>query len=428
MGAADRADLASAAPVAASNPRPRFPLFDSLRAIAALAVFGVHLPFAIKLAEENVLRPYLLKLDVGVSIFFVISGFLLYRPFAHARATGEPAPAAGPYAWRRALRLVPAYWVALPFVVLLVGPSGEGSTAVPVFSPQGVVSYFGFLQVYSPETLLGGISAAWTLCAEAAFYLLLPVWAYGLRRVPVRSEGSFVRTELLALGGLWAAGWAWTLVAAARTTVSPAVFTDVTQLDPALYVLPTFLDHFAIGMALAVTSVAVAGRERRPRAVQLVERAPWVPWLVALLAFGALGQVAGWFAGSFGRGFAVSHALQSLVAASIVLPAVFGGATQRGWIRKLLARRVLLWIGLVSYSLYLWHAQIILALVNADATKDLPAPLFVALALGLSLAVAGLSFHLVERPALRLGRRRGGGAGWRAQDADARARDLARHA
>ena len=77
----------------------RFPLFDSLRAIAALAVFGTHAYFALRNNAPSDLRPYAARLDVGVYIFFVISGFLLYRPFVRARLRGgarrRPAPTPG---------------------------------------------------------------------------------------------------------------------------------------------------------------------------------------------------------------------------------------------------------------------------------------------------------------------------------------------
>lgn len=126
----------------------RFPLFDSLRAIAALTVLIFHLPWFFQLSAENPLRPYLGGLNVGIPVFFLISGFLLYRPFARARYAGDKAPVTLPYAERRALRIIPAYWVALILTVLLLGKSGGAGAADAVFTPRGIVSYFGFLQVF----------------------------------------------------------------------------------------------------------------------------------------------------------------------------------------------------------------------------------------------------------------------------------------
>src|SRR5919202_3435807 len=97
----------------------RFPLFDSLRAIAALSVFAAHAYLVLEgFGAANPLRDVLVRLDVGVTIFFVISGFLLYRPFVRARLRSEDAPAARAYGWRRLLRIGPAYWVALTVVAI----------------------------------------------------------------------------------------------------------------------------------------------------------------------------------------------------------------------------------------------------------------------------------------------------------------------
>src|SRR5213592_3870613 len=96
------------------RPATRFPHIDSLRAIAAIAVLGTHAAiFAGADGPHTTSGHYAERLEVGVAIFFVISGFLLYRPFAAARATAAQPPHTGPYAWRRALRIVPAYWLAL---------------------------------------------------------------------------------------------------------------------------------------------------------------------------------------------------------------------------------------------------------------------------------------------------------------------------
>jgi peptidoglycan/LPS O-acetylase OafA/YrhL len=399
-----------------SDVNPRFPLFDSLRAIAALSVFADHLPVTIHTLAASPLRPYFAQLNVGVSVFFLTSGFLLYRPFARARYRREESPAVVPYAIRRVLRIGPAYWVALPLTALLVAKSDVFTTHA--------FAYFGFLQVYDSDTLLGGISAAWTLCVEVAFYAMLPLWALLLmRRVSFSSRRAFVRTELIGLAALYAAGLAWTSVAATGEHLTPSVLFAVTQIPPWLYVLPSFLDQFALGMALAVISVAAADRSRRSGAIELVDRAPWLPWLAAAIAFFLLAHIESVFP-AFGPQAIAQHLLQGVVAFALLLPAVFGDP-DRGLVRKVLANRVLLWIGLVSYGLYLWHAAILLKLADMGAIGTLGSFGYVLVALGLSLLAAAASFYLIERPALRLGRRllhRG-----RAEDADVRMRDLRYH-
>lgn len=403
---------------------PRFPLFDSLRGIAALSIFVFHLPFAILLSAANPVRPYLFQLNAGVAVFFLCSGFLLYRPFARARLTGVPRPRLAAYAQRRALRIAPAYWVALPLVVLLIGKSGEATTATPVFTARGVVAYFGFLQGYDSSTLLGGISAAWTLCIEVAFYAMLPFWAKVMRRTSGGSPRAFLLTELAALAALAAIGLTWTSIAAVRTHPTSAVFLDVTTIEPWLYVLPGFLDYFALGMALAVISAVVAGRPNPPVVVGVIDRFPGVAWLGAALTFFALAHLGRWLPGSFGPQYIGTHVLQGAFAVALLLPAVFGDP-RRGLVRKFLGNRVLLWVGLVSYGLYLWHAALISKGSELGLIKLLGSVGFAAVVLAASLLVAGASFYVVERPALRLGRRLSPRNV--SQDADMRVRDLPRH-
>jgi peptidoglycan/LPS O-acetylase OafA/YrhL len=407
-----------------SDVNPRFPLFDSLRGIAALCVFSEHLPYAIRMGPDNPFKPYLLQLNAGVSIFFLASGFLIYRPFARARLRGAAAPALIPYAIRRVLRVVPPYWLALPFVALLVGPAGEAANAAHVFSVRGILSYFGFVQVYDHRTLLGGISAAWSLCVEASFYAMLPLWAWLLRRVSNRSHRAFVRSELLALVPLVLIGVLWTGIAASNIHIDRSVFLDPTRIPPWLYVLPSYIDHFAIGMALAVLSVVVAEARVVPRAVRVIDRAPWLPWLMAATAYFCIGNIGVWTGGNYGARTLGTHVLQGIFALGMLLPAVFGNP-DRGLVRKVLSNRVLSWVGIVSYGFYLWHTIVLFKLGGWGARESFSPVAFIGVALTASLLCAAGSFYGLERYAQRLGRRLSHRR--RSQDADMRVRDLVHH-
>src|SRR5947209_17182952 len=104
---------------------PRFPLFDGLRAVAALSVLVYHAGYFSRANEgDGGLSPYLARLNVGVAIFFVISGFLLYRPLLAARMGVGPPVRLRDYARRRFLRIVPAYWVALSLLAVYPGLPG----------------------------------------------------------------------------------------------------------------------------------------------------------------------------------------------------------------------------------------------------------------------------------------------------------------
>src|SRR5581483_64292 len=150
----------------------RFAQFDGLRALAALAVLVFHAGLYTRAQESaSGLAPYLGRLNVGVALFFLISGFLLYRPLLAARAGLARPIGPGEYARRRLLRIVPAYWVAL--AVLAVFP---GLPDIP--SPR-VWAYVLFAQDYSARTLNNGIGPAWALGCEVVFYALLPLLSAG---------------------------------------------------------------------------------------------------------------------------------------------------------------------------------------------------------------------------------------------------------
>jgi peptidoglycan/LPS O-acetylase OafA/YrhL len=370
---------------------PRFPLFDSLRAIAALSIFGFHIAFGLGLLADRALSPWLVELNVGVPIFFLISGFLLYRPFAQARFSRARMPGAGAYALRRVLRIVPAYWLALTVVSLWLGLSY-------VFTAEGVGTYYGFFQVYRYSTVSGGIGQAWSVDVEITFYALLPLWALLLRRIRFRTAAGFAWSEGSLLALMFAGGVAAKLIAIHNTPPHPS------SLTPALYTLPAFLDYFAIGMGLAVASVVVAAGGREPRPVRVIDRASWLPWIGAAFAFYLLGTKFGPLGGGWGTRLMWQHYLKALVGVGLLLPAIFGDP-RRGLVRRLLANRALLWVGLVSYALYLWQLAIISKLAGTNLQGSIGGTGFTLVALASTLLVSAASWYGLERYALRLGRR-----------------------
>ncbi len=391
--AATGASVAAEVPeglVAADPSHARFPLVDAIRAFAALTIFGFHIVFHLGLLGTGVLSRYLGNLNVGVPVFFVVSGFLLYRPFVTARLAGAGAPDPVPYGIRRALRIVPAYWVALPIIAVLLGEWY-------VFTPRGIVTFFGFLQVYDAGTIVDGIGQAWTLCIEVSFYVALPVWAFLARRCFAGGDRArVVRWELVALAVVFAGSLLWKVVF--LQVFEPEHFGYLTfQVT-----LPAFADQFALGMGLAVVSVAVSAGMRPPRFFALVGRAPWIPWLIALALYGLLGLRAGSFGQTWGDAGVVRHELKGLIGLFILMPAVIGVGAG-GAIRRAMDRPQVLWFGLISYSFYLWHLAVILKL--RDWLPGTPWPLVAALALAVSTLVAWASHRWIEAPGIALGRR-----------------------
>src|SRR6266545_4809725 len=154
-----------------SRREAHFPLFDSLRAIAALTVFTIHdiYQVAVNRPEDHYWYRFGVHLDVAVPIFFAVSGFLLYRPFLAASLAGRPLSVRA-YAWRRALRIVPAYWIALAAIAIWFDLH-------EVKSLGGALRLGGFAQIYDSKTALKGVGQAWTLDVEIAFYAFLPLFA-----------------------------------------------------------------------------------------------------------------------------------------------------------------------------------------------------------------------------------------------------------
>jgi peptidoglycan/LPS O-acetylase OafA/YrhL len=367
----------------------RFPLMDSLRAIAATSVLAYHAAFFSGMySSDSFLRPYVEHPSTGVSIFFVISAFLLYRPFVCARLAGEPAPSTGAYAWRRFLRIVPAYWIALTIIAIWL-------SLKTVFDPAWHIPlYYGFGQVYTSKTSLGGIGQAWTLCVEVALYAFLPLWAWAMRR-----RG--IRTELVALAGLWVFSLGWKLVAIEQV--------DLATLGNGslLLVAPNFLDLFAIGMALAI----VSARGLSPAAERAV-RSAWPWWLLAAVAYWVLSVPLGLRDHDPKTVFVPRHEMQSVLAVAVLAPAIFT-SERRDRVRRLLAWRPLLYVGLVSYGVYLWH-QALVQRIGGELTPwmrdtlglGLEARFAVLFAVTLAAAtsVATVSYYALERPLLRLKR------------------------
>ena len=381
-----RSSEAADAPDAVAPPpgNPRFPLFDSLRAIAALTVVVGHVIHATHTVDNHPSLAWAPRLaTAGVTIFFLISGFLLYRPFLAARRGGRPITLRD-FSRRRFLRIVPAYWVAL--TLLLLANWDNGLTIHDWFV------FYGFGQIYSQEHVFLGLGMdlgpAWTLCVEVTFYALLPLLAFAGAMLSRREPGKF-RLDLAIIVGL---------------ALASLAFHEWVMANDTHYLwagtLPGAFLWFALGMLLAIGSVASEGNESASGLRDFITRRPTVFWLAAIAVFALLNTKAP-HPGRTDTGGSAEHILYGVAAMFVLVPAVVGDHAG-GLARTILRWPVLMWIGLVSYGVYLWHVTAIEQVQGRlDDLGVNSVPLVLAFGILASCLAGALSYYVVERPALR---------------------------
>ena len=376
----------------------RFPALDGIRAIAAFAVVCTHVGFNSGRSIDNgPFAPLLARLDFGVTLFFLLSGFVIYRPFLVAALDGRKPPQTRRtrhFLIRRAVRILPAYWVAVLVTLAVLSlrqPTAHDWWAYPLL-----------LQTYTGGNTDPSLTQMWTLSVELCFYLLVPLaagWAANRTSTGTR----IVRRNLVLIGSLIALAALAGLVA----HVVPAVG------NRSLVWLPANVDWFALGMLLALIS-ACAGRTGTA-----AEPAGWQPaffstWTTLARATGLCWTMAGlifWFATlpvagprlldlpTGWEGF-VKHTLYGLCALLLLAPLTLAPP---GRLAAVLSLRPVRYLGEISYGVYLWHLPLLLAIQDRLGYDTFSGHFWILLALtaASSVLVASLSWRLLERPLIR---------------------------
>ena len=376
-------------------------------AAAAIVVYHVWLYSSPdgRRVEQGLLDRVLPDLQFGVTLFFALSGFLLYRVFAGPLLRGGEPPSVAGYFRNRALRILPAYWVILLLTAYVLQRAlvrdGADIHSGSGFDADLLLRSLLFVQNYDPDTLVTGIGPAWTLCVEVVFYLLLPALALGAwtaaRRTTRRSRR--LLAALAPAGLLLAVGLSGK--AAAAWLVPPVAPYEGFLNDWHSVVERSFwcqADLFSFGMVIAVARIEWEdGRLRLPRHWRSLA-------VIAVLA----GYLLTARATHFGEQLSYSgyNTLMALVCALVIALVVLPPPDSRRLPLsvRLLETRLLVMGGLISYSLFLLHEPLVRFMNHHEltfgGTAGLPANLVV---VGAAAALlSALTYRFVEAPALRL--------------------------
>lgn len=305
-----------------------------IRAVAAILVVLTHAAYTTGRYTHGYAGLVYSRMEIGVPIFFVLSGFLLFSPWVRAAATGTSAPSVGRYAWHRVRRIMPAYVVTVLAAYLVYHFRTAGPN--PGHTWMGLFRNLTFTQIYTDDYLFSylhqGLTQMWSLAVEVAFYVALPALAYLLLVVLCRRRW---RPVLLLTG----------LMALALLTPAWLTLVHVTDFlpDGARLWLPTYLAWFVGGMVLAVL------REMGVRGYAMV----CIP-LALVCYFIASTPIAGepttspaeLREGLFKAGF------YAVISALVVAPLALA---DRGWYAKAMASRPMVFLGEISYEIFLIH-------------------------------------------------------------------------
>jgi peptidoglycan/LPS O-acetylase OafA/YrhL len=391
--------------VAPPPKHPRFPLSDGARGMAAVAIMVGHVwlftgmfggfteSFPASIPNRAIVR-----WDGLIAVFFGLSAFLLYRPMIAHRAGGPGRPKVAAYGVARVLRLYPAYWLALTALAIFPGLFG-------VFSENWwqFYSLTDFLDLNNSHAVCPGIiqgvdqftrcglPQSWSLGVEMTFYFALPFYA-GLTALLARGRSvrSWMRLEL----GLLA------VLAALSLFLSGPPF----NLDDETWFKFSLAGHFywlALGLALALLST-VYGSSNLPRLIRAFSSRPGACWAGALAIY--VLTIFAFYPAPFPvfpykpAQFAGLIFIQGVGAMLLLIPVAFSNPN-RGLPARVLGNPVLMWMGVISYGIALWHVTIIVNLGYAGAQASF-VPVLAATVL-LTIPLAALSYYVIERPLMR---------------------------
>ncbi|KUI47125.1 acyltransferase [Mycobacterium sp. GA-1199] len=305
-----------------------------IRAVAALLVMLTHAAYTTGKYPQGYVGLVYSRAEIGVPIFFVLSGFLLFSPWVKAAHAGASPPSTRRYAWRRVRRIMPAYVVTVLAAYLVYHFRTAGPN--PGHSWEGLLRNLTHTQIYTDNYLYSylhqGLTQMWSLAVEVAFYAVLPLLAWLLLVVLCRRRW---RPGLL-IGGL-----------SVLALITPAwlVLVHTTDFlpDGSRLWLPSYLAWFIGGMLLAAL---------QPLGVRAYGLA-CIP-LAVVCYFIASTPIAGEPTTSPAelREALVKAFFYAVIATLAVAPLALG---DRGIYARVLSSRPMVFLGEISYEIFLIH-------------------------------------------------------------------------
>ncbi|MCX2715374.1 acyltransferase family protein [Mycolicibacterium sp. J2] len=327
-GIADQGGLESVTTV------DRIASLTGVRALAAILVVLTHAAYTTGRYNDGYVGLLLSRAEIGVPIFFVLSGYLLFKPWVDRAAAGDRPPSVRRYAWHRVRRIMPAYVVTVlaAYAVYHFREAGPN----PGHNWIGLLRNLTLTQIYTDNYLFSylhqGLTQMWSLAVEAAFYVALPALAWLLLVVLCRRR--WRPGPLLAgLFGLALISPAWLAL----------VHTTHGLPDGARLWLPTYLAWFLGGMLLAV----LQAMRVRAYAVVCLPLA-LVSYLIASTPIAGEPTTSPTKLGEA----VVKTIFYAVIATLVVAPLALGN---RGWYSRLLGSRPMVFLGEISYEIFLTH-------------------------------------------------------------------------
>lgn len=343
-----------------SEGPPRLKYLDGLRALAIAGVLGVHS-----------IGAYMPGGHLGVSVFFVLSGFLISTLLIHELDRGKIH--FRDFYVKRAARLLPGLIVVL-VVSGLWSLTQTGLLEVLVGTGSALFYVTNFVAAIWGQENLAHFEWAWTLSLEEQFYFLWPI--------------------VLAL--LFRSRFAIGIVLSAGIIASEVfrVLGSVESGTPSMFFAPhTRMSGLLVGALLALV---VANRALR--------FSTWLSFVMSVTS--GLIILSGFFFASIGDRvtYVVWIPLVEIASAALIASLVFG---KESWAHRLLSLRPLAFIGAISYGIYLWNIPVTEFVASQPlGSIVLSYPVRVATTIILTLTFAAVSYRFLERPAQRAIRNR----------------------